>query len=95
MAQHESLFDTEFPAWRLEIRVKFGGGPFDPAGFSVTVVDPRGALVGMVVHKDDTRERMMAQAYELLGAATEEFQRLMLEETLAELKRWPEAPVPT
>lgn len=79
MTQYETLFDTGETAWRLELRVKSGGGPFDPAGYSIHLVNPTGALVAQLVHKAESSERPHRQMADLLAEACTELARLTAE----------------
>lgn len=89
MDQLETLFDPAEPSWRLEIRVKLGGGPFDPVGYSTMLVRPDGSLVGLEVHKEGTAERWVAQGAELLEAAVNAYHDMINTETRSELRRAP------
>lgn len=88
MDQLETLFDVAQPAWRIEIRVKVGGGPFDPAGYSVVVEKPSGGLLGMIVHKEASQERVWAQADTLLAMAAAALSEITSEQSWAEVKAW-------
>lgn len=87
MTQHETLFDIEQAAWRCEIRIKAGGGPFDPAGYSIQVLSPSGALVAMEVHKADSREGAIAHLEELALKAVDRMGNLLAAEHHRELKQ--------
>jgi hypothetical protein len=87
MEQLETLFDVGGTAWRVEIRLKGGGGPFDPAGFSVMILDPQGQLVANYVRPDAASEWPMAQLVELLQFATRYIEDALLPQTVAEVKR--------
>jgi hypothetical protein len=71
--QMESLFDTGDSAWRLEIRVKGGGGPFDPAGYSVVLTSGDGKIEMMTVRKEESREWAVNQVMDCLDAAVKAF----------------------
>jgi hypothetical protein len=67
--QFESLFDTGDAAWRLEIRVKGGGGPFDPAGYSIQLISDTGRLELNLVHKCESQQYPINQLDALLAQA--------------------------
>jgi hypothetical protein len=78
MEQLDTLFDTGDSAWRLEIRVKGGGGPFDPAGYSIVLTSGNGKIELMTVHKCESKEypvnqidSLLAQAYNAYLSAAE------------------------
>jgi hypothetical protein len=66
----DSLFDRGESGWKLEILVKVGGGPFDPSGFSVTVVRPNGTLAAAVVHSCQSSRHQNIQLADLLKLAS-------------------------
>lgn len=76
MSQLETLFEAGEPAWRLEIRIKAGGGPFDPAGFSIYMTNPKGGTEIMTVHGAPSAEHPVAQLAELLAEAVRTFEEM-------------------
>lgn len=69
--QLDSLFQDHEPCWRFEIRIKAGGGPFDPAGWSLMVQRPTGGLELMDVHATVSVEDWNEQARVLVEAVRE------------------------
>lgn len=76
MEQLETLFDTGSSAWRLDIAVKGGGGPFDPAGFSIRLINASDNLVAMEVTKVESEELPVTQVCRLLHLAAERLEAL-------------------
>lgn len=85
MDQYETLFDAQDPGWRVELRLKAGGGPFDPAGYSIMVVAPDGSLKGMEVHRADSQERAIAHLESLAMSALDRLFHILEEETGIEI----------
>jgi hypothetical protein len=67
--QVPTLFDQGDAGWKLEILVKFGGGPFDPAGWSVQLIRPDGGLHAAAVHSCSSTEHDAVQLVTLLASA--------------------------
>lgn len=88
MNQLETLFETGSPAWRVEIRIKAGGGPFDPAGFSIQVIDSAGQLIAMEVVKVSSAPRPAGQADELANKAVARLTELLASDLQRESSEW-------
>jgi hypothetical protein len=86
MTQHETLFDSGSTAWRLELRIKAGGGPFDPAGYSIQLVDHRGRLVINMVASYDSSPWPLDQLMVLLDHANARMGDALDKDHKAELK---------
>lgn len=86
MDQYETLFEVGERAWRLELRFKVGGGPFDPAGYSIAVTRPSGALAAMEVHKAPSQARPMAHLEALMKHACERIPYLLADEIRQEAR---------
>lgn len=63
------LFDPGDAAWRFEIKIKIGGGPFDPSGVSLQVIRPDGSLAYLGLVTEETSEYQAVQLGDLLRRA--------------------------
>jgi hypothetical protein len=88
MEQHETLFETHCPAWRVEIRLKAGGGPFDPAGFSLQIITPGGGLHGLVVRKEETTDEPFRQLTNLAAQVMQALDEKLAEQIKTEMDAW-------
>jgi hypothetical protein len=88
MEQFETLFEVGASSWKIELRFKVGGGPFDPAGYSVQVLRPDGTVRAMVVHKEESESRPMAHLERLMHVASQVLLDALHAETTAEIAAW-------
>lgn len=69
MTTDSALFDVGQAGFRITIQVKVGGGPFDPAGWSVSMEGRTGELLALEVHPCEAKQDLAEHFTELLHAS--------------------------